>query len=325
MTSTNHSRSSWPLVGAALVGPVAAGVGTLALLAERDRLPEQIVIHWGVDGPDGWASFSHVVILAAFATVVVPLLLIAIGAFARPEARASIAPIAGSLPVVLGTMFYGGTLAQRDGAASSPGPWIVIGLLAGALVGFLLWRLWRWVPDPQSPREGVPMDAPRLDVPGTTRLAWTQRLGIPALPLVVVSVAALLPVTYLAFALEPWLWVVVAALAVLVLAFASMRVVIDRTGLRLTSLGLSWSHIPLTGIASAEQGRVSPLREFGGWGRRMALDGRSGYVTRTGEALVIHRMGAPDFLVSVDRADEAAAVLNTLASRVGGGPSVVCR
>lgn len=70
-------------------------------------------------------------------------------------------------------------------------------------------------------------------------------------------------------------------------------------------------------MAAGEQGQVSPVREFGGWGRRIALDGRSGYLTRAGEALVVHRVGAPDFLVTVERADEAAAVLNTLASRVG--------
>ncbi|MDC5696222.1 hypothetical protein OO014_03060 [Intrasporangium calvum] len=51
-------------------------------------------------------------------------------------------------------------------------------------------------------------------------------------------------------------------------------------------------------MAAGEQGQVSPL-------------------TRAGEALVVHRVGAPDFLVTVERADEAAAVLNTLDSRVG--------
>jgi hypothetical protein len=31
----------------------------------------------------------------------------------------------------------------------------------------------------------------------------------------------------------------------------------------------------------------------------------------------VHRSGEPDVLVTIDGADEAAAVLNTLASRVG--------
>ena len=46
-----------------------------------------------------------------------------------------------------------------------------------------------------------------------------------------------------------------------------------------------------------------------------APDGRQGWITRSGEALVVHRHDKPDFVFTVDRADEAAAVLNTLVAR----------
>ena len=73
---------------------------------------------------------------------------------------------------------------------------------------------------------------------------------------------------------------------------------------------------PASGPASAPPPNpTSPLREFGGYGWRIGKDGSRGFVTRSGEALVVERVGEPPVVVTVDDAAEAAAVLNTLASR----------
>ena len=115
----------------------------------------------------------------------------------------------------------------------------------------------------------------------------------------------------------PWVLVIVPALGVLLVGTSAARVVIDQSGLRVTSLGLTWLKVALDHIDHASVGTVSPMREFGGWGSRVAIDGRRGYVTRAGEALVIRRIGQSDVVVTIDGGDEAAAVLNTLALRVG--------
>jgi hypothetical protein len=76
------------------------------------------------------------------------------------------------------------------------------------------------------------------------------------------------------------------------------------------------SPIHLSDIASAQVIAVSALRDFGGWGHVTAPDGRQGWITRSGEALVVHRHTKPDFVFTVDGADEAAPVLNTLVARL---------
>ena len=91
-----------------------------------------------------------------------------------------------------------------------------------------------------------------------------------------------------------WVWLLALALGALLALTLSARVTVDTSGLRVSSAGLSWSRVPLERVASAGTTTVSPLREFGGWGWRIGVDGRRGYVTRAGEALVVHRIGEPD-------------------------------
>jgi hypothetical protein len=139
---------------------------------------------------------------------------------------------------------------------------------------------------------------------------------VPARGAVVISTLAIAPLVVLAFFGQPWLWLIAVAILALLALTWSARVVVDADGLRVASLGLTWSRVPVERVASAEAGAVSPLREFGGWGWRMGRDGRRGYVTRAGEALVVHRIGEPDVVVTVDGAAGAAAALNTLVARV---------
>ena len=179
--------------------------------------------------------------------------------------------------------------------------------------------LWRWgrttPPEVTGAREPLPADAPRLDVTPTTRLAWTGRASLRVGPTVALAVVVALPLVWVALAGLAWVWLLALALGALLALTLSARVTVDASGLRVSSAGLSWSRVPLERVASAGTTTVSPLREFGGWGWRIGVDGRRGYVTRAGEALVVHRIGEPDVVVTVDDADEAAAVLNTLAAR----------
>ncbi|MCQ8771798.1 hypothetical protein [Streptomyces telluris] len=103
-----------------------------------------------------------------------------------------------------------------------------------------------------------------------------------------------------------------------------VRVTVDRHGLTVNVLGLPRPRvrIPLDRIAEAVHRDVDPLRDLGGWGYR-AVPGRSGFALRSGDAVVARLTTGSEFVVTVDDAATAAALLNALAERArtanGGG------
>ena len=317
---TPDRRPTHALVASAVLAVAVAAAGTAMAYAVRDRLPDQLAVHWGVDGqPDRFATFTEAVTTAAVLTVAVPLLLVALVALMHRSARGPVAAIAGGLAVLLGGLLFGGLLAQRPGRSPQafPPQWAVPTLVLTVVVGVVLWRWGRTTPpEVTGPREPLPADAARLDVAPTARLAWTGRASLPTGPTLVLAVVVALPLVWVALAGLPWAWLLALALGALLAVTLSARVIVDAAGLRVSSAGFTWSRVPLERVASATTGTVSPMRDFGGWGWRLGVDGRRGYVTRAGEALVVHRVGEPDVVVTVDDADEAAAVLNTLAARV---------
>ena len=80
-------------------------------------------------------------------------------------------------------------------------------------------------------------------------------------------------------------------------------------------LGVPRFHVPLTEIAAVRAILVNPLADFGGWGVRTALDGRTGVVLRRGEALEIAKRSGRVFVVTVDDAATAAAAIEGLRAR----------
>jgi hypothetical protein len=82
-----------------------------------------------------------------------------------------------------------------------------------------------------------------------------------------------------------------------------------------SSLGRPRIVVPLDEVVRAEVVEVSPVAEFGGWGYRVGRAGRVGIVLRSGQALQVERTGGRSLVVTVDDADTAAALLNTLAAR----------
>ncbi len=64
---------------------------------------------------------------------------------------------------------------------------------------------------------------------------------------------------------------------------------------------------------------LNPFWEFGGWGLRLDIAGRTGVVTRRGPAIRGSTGRRERVLVTVDGADLAAATLNTLADSIHNG------
>ena len=72
------------------------------------------------------------------------------------------------------------------------------------------------------------------------------------------------------------------------------------------------------GVHAAEKGQVGrtgSLLKVGGWGLRGNVRGQFGVIQRAGEALQVRRGDGSSFVVTIDRAAEPAALLNTLADR----------
>lgn len=313
-------RPTLALTGSALVGPLLAGAGVLLVQANRERLPERLAVHWGWNGePDRWQSLAGATVTAAVMTALLPLIVVGLGAAIHRSGRGPLAGIATGMAVFIGGLSFGGLLAQREGEAPQafPAQWTMPAAAGALLLGLVMWRWGRMVPPVlEGARPPLPSDAARLDLAPTARVAWTGTAALPTRGVVAITGLAIAPLLVVALLGQVWVLLIALLLAALLAVTYSARVVIDANGLRVAGLGFTWARVPLERVASAESGRVSPLREFGGYGWRLGIDGRRGYVTRAGDALVVHRIGEPDVVVTIDGSAEAAAVLNTLASRV---------
>jgi hypothetical protein len=120
------------------------------------------------------------------------------------------------------------------------------------------------------------------------------------------------------------MWIMIGTTLLLIVAAAAgvaFRVRVSAEGLRVRSvLGWPTTRIRLESIEKAEVVTVSPFAEFGGWGWRIAVDGRRGIVLRTGQALQVVHGGGRVFVVTVDDAATAAGLLNALRERAASAP-----
>ena len=110
---------------------------------------------------------------------------------------------------------------------------------------------------------------------------------------------------------------VLAVLGVVSILATHSRVIIDFRGIRVLGLGIvRWVSLPLSALEGATSTTAYPLGDFGGWGRRVSLDGATdGFVTAEGPALRIARVEGKPLVITVRDAETAATVLNTLIQR----------
>jgi hypothetical protein len=91
---------------------------------------------------------------------------------------------------------------------------------------------------------------------------------------------------------------------------------VDNTGVRArSSIGIPTITIRLADIVSADVLDVNSFTEYGGWGFRWGFNGRMGVIVRSGEALEIRRRRGLSFVITIDDADSAAALINSLVAR----------
>ncbi|MGV8910734.1 MAG: hypothetical protein ACOH1Y_17295, partial [Propionicimonas sp.] len=68
-------------------------------------------------------------------------------------------------------------------------------------------------------------------------------------------------------------------------------------------------------VREASSSTLNPFADFGGFGMRYGY-GKRGFVTRKGEALLLEQADGTKTYVSINHADQAAAVINTLLQRL---------
>jgi len=103
-------------------------------------------------------------------------------------------------------------------------------------------------------------------------------------------------------------------LVVLVGLTGGWRVSVGPAGLSVRGLlGIPVMRVPIADIESVVAVGVRPMRDFGGWGIRGAVGRgghwRTGVIVRAGDAIQVTRRGGRQFVVTVDDAATAAAVL----------------
>jgi hypothetical protein len=309
---------------------LAVGLGSIVVLASagpalwawrvRDRLPGEVARHWGVgDQVTGtWPLATQLLVLGTITVLVAG----AIGAIAvlsrQPVAvRRLLAGCAAWTATLLGAIQLDALRVQLDLADAFAAPVPVAGLLLGGVgglvVGVAVAMLATEPPHRVLAQAPPPAELPRHDLTPTTAYEDTPAgsramLAVLAGCLVVFAVPALL---------GSW-WVLALGALVLapVAALTRFRVRIDQDGLRVTSAGLGLVRVPLDEVASARPiDHLDAFWEFGGWGLRVDVHGRTGVVARSGPAITVTRADGSEVVVSVGDAERSAGILNALADQ----------
>jgi hypothetical protein len=303
--------------------PLALAAAAVAVvLAWAPELPDPLAIHWGADGADGYSSLGGFIALIAATLVGIALLLglIGVAAIRAGQPMRALRILAALQLATAGLLAVGMTAsaaiqrglsdaADADGAGLGRGMLVAAAcaIALGAVGALALPRQHRTTP------AGVSAEpAPALHLGAEERAVWTGRAametGVLAAILLTLGAVALLPVLV---GVEGWASLGGVGVALLILPFLFWRVRVDRRGLT-TRSALGWPRWSMAAgdIVEARAVAVNPLAEFGGWGIRFGGGGRWGLVLRRGSAVEIHRAGRAPFVVTVDGAEEAAALLN---------------
>ncbi|CAM3169856.1 DUF1648 domain-containing protein [Prescottella defluvii] len=314
------------LAGAWLAPVVASAAASVVLIAWSGDLPDPVATHFGSGGQaDGFTSVAAAqwspLLGLAFAVLLGGILLL----LTRRDVRAARfgAAVASGTGTAVAVLPVGVLAAQRglaDAAEASFAGWslvaaVLLGVVAAVAGAAVVGR-----PDSAPAAAAPPADASRIDLTDTETVVWT---GSAAMPRWLAAVLALVPIVIVVSgvwvssedAVPRLLIAAVVGALLLGLSLAPVHVVVDGRGLE-TRYVLTGGRrrIALDEIARADVVKIGMINRYGGIGYRVGPDG-VGLLVRPGAALRVTRGDGSKFTVTVDGADQAAAVLNSLAAR----------
>ncbi|MEW2067979.1 DUF1648 domain-containing protein [Streptomyces sp. NPDC007346] len=322
MTRKNLGRATL----AALPFVLALLIDLILFIALKDRLPTRLASHFDLSGDvNGYVDRNTYVLLTA---PVMPMLgamwaLMAVSGKIYGRAHRWFIgggwAVAAFLQYVLGAALIV-NLDVPDGGAVDGFPFWHLAVAFGAAVlaggvGLLLARL---VPAPEDPDAGRnPDDRERIVLAEGEVAGWARTTGAWWLPLSAVVVGGL--GLGLGYGVSWFVGAPLLLLALLVLTFSRAHVTVDRRGLTVSGL-LPWPRVqvPLERIEAADSRQVNAVAEFGGYGYRIRPH-RTGFIVRSGEAIVARQTGGREFAVTVEDSTTGAALLNTLVDRDRAG------
>lgn len=304
----------------------ASGIVLLVIAAVlawswRADLPDPVASHWGTGGsPDGFSSQGSLLATTSLVGLGCVVLFSAIGLFSGRAAStlritaASTVWICGLLAILIA-----GSLAGQRGLTDAHQARGMDGVLLLALLAPLVPAVLAALLIPADRRQpatgAVPASAPRVSLGASTRAVWLRRTsGGPGL---LVSIAGVLVIVVASIITRmPVLLALAALLALLFATMFAFRVTVDSAGIEIRSaLGWPRTRIGAAEVERAEAIHVSPFRDFGGWGWRVNHSGRTGIVLRSGPGLLVEQSGGWSLVVTIEDAEEGAALLNTMAAR----------
>ncbi|WP_430478274.1 DUF1648 domain-containing protein [Streptomyces sp. P11-1] len=311
---------------AALPFVLAFLVDLILFIALKDRLPTRLAAHFDVSGDvNGHVDrTTYVLVIAPVLPMLGALwvLMVVGGKFYGRAHRLLIAggwAAAAFLQYVLGAALIVNLDVPEGGAPARFPLWhLAAALGAAVLAGALGLLLARLVPAPENPYAGKdPADRARIALADGEVAGWARTTGswwLPAGALLTAAAGAGAGIWATWFAGVPLL-----LLALLVLTFCRAHVTVDRRGLTVSGL-LPWPRVqlPLERIETADSRSVDAVAEFGGYGYRVR-PGRTGFIVRSGEAIVARQPGGREFAVTVGDSATGAALLNTLVDRNRAG------
>ncbi|MDQ0613518.1 flagellar basal body-associated protein FliL [Microbacterium sp. W4I4] len=332
-TEVRRARRALIVIG--LVLPViitAVAVGLIAVWLPE--LPDPAATHWGVGSADGFGAASSYLWITIALGLGLPLLMVvgtlAMGRQQWGGAARLLGAMALGLSGLSAVMNLGSVAVQRGIAdASQVGPiWPVV---IGGFCALLVLTAAGWVLQPDvGPTPAAPLRPAHLSsIAAGERVVWMATATMPRAVMILIGVVVVVVVGITAVMVveaHEAFWIPLLTLAIIGFAFASsasFRVRAGAEGFMVRSqIGFPRVHVPLDEIVSVRAVECHPIGEFGGFGWRLGLDGRTGIVLRTGPAVEVERRDKRPLVVTVDGAEVGAAILQAyLDNRAAGrGP-----